>query len=352
MKRDKRNENNSQVNNRQLIILAVSVLLIMIMTITSLSYLRRQVAGTQEVGPESYEPFERHYAFISNSVENDFRSEIYESARRFAEEEKIYLEWFGNDLAMDYSKEELLKIAIASKVDGIILEGDGSRETQELIDQAVEEGIPVITTVTDSYDSMRQSFVGVGSHNLGREYGRQIVKFANKETENALILMDVSTEDSTQNIIFNGIKDTLANEGNHLNLELNTMAISEDAAFGEEESIRNIFLNKESLPEIIICLNEENTISAYQAAVDYNLVGEVVILGYSVNDTILNAISRNVIAATCVVDYQQMGVYCVKALDEYIETARVNDFVTMDVNTVTKNNVERYLKDAKEQNGK
>lgn len=52
------------------------------------------------------------------------------------------------------------------------------------------------------------------------------------------------------------------------------------------------------------------------------------------------------------VDYEQMGIYCVEALDEYIEIEHVNDFVTMDVNTVTKNNVARYLKDAEKQNEK
>lgn len=336
-------------NYRQFIILTGMILVMVVLTVVSLGYLRKQVAGAQELEAKSYEQFDRHYVFITNSMENDYRSEIYEGARRFAEEEKVYLEWFGNGVAIDYTKKELLKMAIASSVDGIILEGDGSEETQELINKAVEEGIPVVTVMTDSYDSKRQSFVGIGSHDLGREYGRQIVKSANKETERALILMDASAEDSAQNIVFTGIKDTLANEGNHLSLELETLAISEDSLFGKEETIRNIFLNKEELPDIIICLNEENTINAYQAAVDYNLVGEVEILGYSVNDTILNAINRDVITATCVVDYEQIGIYCIKALDEYIETDHVNDFVTLDVNTITKTNVERYLKDAENQ---
>lgn len=349
MKQEKRFENDRKMNRRQLLMFAGSVLTMAVLTAVSLFYVRRQITGTQDVSMESYEQFDRHYAFITNSVEDNFRSEIYEGARQFAEEEKIYLEWFGDGLAIDYTKEELLKMAIAASVDGIILEGDGSKETQEMINVATESGIPVVTVMTDSYDSTRQSFVGIGSHNLGREYGRQIVKIANKETQRALILMNASAEDSSQNIVFTGIKDTLTDEGNHLNLELDTLAISGDSPFSEEEAIRNIFLNKDDLPDIIICMNEDDTISAYQAAVDYNLVGEVGILGYSVNDTILNAINRNVIAATCVVDYEQMGIYCVKALDEYIETGHVNDFVTMDVNTVNKNNVARYLKDAEEE---
>lgn len=346
MKQEKRIENGRKMNRRQLFMITGSILIMIALTAVSLIYVRRQITGTSEVSTESFEKFDRHYAFITNSVEDSYRSEIYEGARQFAEEEKIYLEWFGDGLAVDYSKEELLKIAIASKVDGIILEGDGSEKTQELINTSTESGIPVVTVMTDSYDSARKGFVGISSHNLGREYGRQIVRIANKETDSVLVLMNASSEDSGQSIVFTGIKDTLTNEGNHLDLELETLAISEDSPFSEEEAIRNLFLNRNDLPDIIICMNEENTISTYQAVVDYNLVGEVGILGYSVNDTILNAIDRNVISSTCVVDYEQMGIYCVKALDEYIETGHVNDFVTMDVSTITRNNVARYLNDA------
>lgn len=196
----------------------------------------------------------------------------------------------------------------------------------------------------------RQSFIGIGNHNLGREYGRQIIRVANKNTKDALILMDTSMEDSGKNLVYNGIRDTLDNEGNHLNLELKTVVLKEDSPFGKEEAIREIFLNKEELPEIIICLNEKDTISAYQAVIDYNLVGQISILGYSDADTILNAINRKVIASTIVVDAEQVGCYCIKALDEYIETKYVNDFFTMDVNAVTPNNVKGYLKDAGEQN--
>lgn len=335
-----------KINNKQLIVLAVIVFLLVIMMIISLIYIRKQVDRTNQVNDEEYKEYIRHYAFITESLEDNFWSKVYDGAKEFGEDEDVYLERMGERLDINYSKEELLKIAIASKVDGIILEGDGSEEIRSLIDEAVAGGIPVVTVLTDSYDSRRQSFIGIGSYNLGREYGRQIVRIATKETKEALILMDTVSEDSGQNLIFNGIKETLANEGNHLNLQLSTLAVNEDTPYSEEEAIRNIFLYQEGLPDIIICLSEKNTISAYQAVIDYNLVGQVDILGYYVTDTILNAISRNVISATIAMDTEQMGVHSVKALDEYIETGHVSDFVTMDVNTVMSNNVEEYLHNA------
>lgn len=341
-----------KIDNRQLVILAVIVFLLVVMMIISLIYIRKQVDRTNQVKIEEYKEYIRHYAFITDSLEDNFWNEVYDGAKVFGDNENVYLERFGEELDINYSKAELLKIAIAAKVDGIILEGDGSGEIYSLVDEAVDAGIPVVTVLTDCYDSKRQSFVGIGSYNLGREYGRQIVRIATKETKEVLILMDAVAEDSGQNIIFNGIKETLANEGNHLSLALNTLAVSEDTPFSEEEVIRDIFLYQEELPDIIICLSEKNTISAYQAVIDYNLVGKVDILGYYVTDTILNAISRNVISATIAVDTGQMGINSVKALDEYIETGHVSDFVTMDVNTVMLSNVEEYMHNAAEKDNK
>lgn len=336
-----------RVNNKPLILLSVLIVITVILTIGSFRYVGKQIDGTGGRQEQTYKRFERHYALITDSYDDNFWMEVYAGAKNYGEESEAYLEWTGKNLAVEYSKEELFKIAMESQVDGIILEGDGSSRIRQLIDEAVEKGIPVVTVLTDSYDSMRKSFVGIGSYNLGREYGRQIVRIATKDTRRVLVLMDMAAEDSGQNIIFNGIKETLANEGNHLELELATLAVNSDTAFGGEETIRGIFqkklLDEEELPDIMICLNEKNTISVYQAAVDYNLVGQVDILGYYVTDTILNAISRNVIAATIAVDAEQMGVSSIKALDEYIETGHVNDFVTMDVNAVTPNNVKEYL---------
>lgn len=346
MKRMKKTEKSYKTNYRQIFMLTAAALVMVLVTLTSLLYVRSTIEKMQGNQGEDHENFQAHYVFITGSMEGSARNGIYEGAKEYAEKEKIYLEWFGSGLAVDYLKEELLRMAIASNVDGIILEGDESEEIRSLVDEAVEKGIPVVTVMTDSYNSKRQSFVGVGSHYLGREYGRQIIKISNKETKDALILMSSSADDSAQNMIFTSMKETLANEGNHLNIELNTLVVNEDSPYSMEEAIRNLFLDKEELPEIIICLSEENTSSVYQAAMNYNAVGQVKILGYSVSDTILNAIDRNVISAVCVVDYEQMGIYCVKALDEYIETGYVNNYVTMDVDTITKNNVERYLENA------
>lgn len=303
------------------------------------------VVGQHDKNSET-SSYRRHYALIMEQPEEQSREEIFEGCLEEGKETGAYVELMGEGLDGDYSRIELARIAIAAQVDGIILEAEETEEYQNVIREAQQEGIPVVTVVNDCVDSQRKSYVGVGGYSLGREYGRQIIKLATKKNREVLILLDASTDDSTQNIICNGIKETLTNEGNHLQLDLEIKSVDGRSAFNADESIREMLIDMEELPDFIICLNEKNTVSVYQAMVDYNIVGQVYVLSYYTSDTILQAVNKNIISATIAVDYRDMGRRCVDALNEYLDTGYVNGFFLMEGNAVTETNVKEYLEDA------
>ncbi len=325
-----------------LLIVLSSVMLLV--TVCSLVYFRIQVASLNAVEKTEYNEYDRHYALITDDMENSFWDAVYEGTKEEGDKSGSYVERLGKNLAVAYTKEELMEIAIDSHVDGIILEADESERTTQLIEKASQNGIPVVTVLSDSANSTRKSYVGISNYNLGGEYGKQIMKLLNGEHQKVLILMNVNTEDSAQNIIYTAIQETLAKAGVDMSLiDIDTAAISDDGAFSAEESIRDIFMDAENLPDIMICLNELNTTSVYQAVVDYNKVGIINIIGYYSSDTILKAIDRNVIQATISVDTAQMGRYCVQALDEYILTGHVSEYFSVDISQITAENVEEYL---------
>lgn len=330
------------MKKRQFVLFIILLLLMSGVTAGSLFFVRKQ-ADSMILKESDFMEYEYHFAFITDSPGDDFWVEVYNGASEYGEDAGIYLQPFGRDLAIDFDKKELLEIAIESHVDGIILEGDESAETKKLIDQADKAGIPVVTVLSDCEKSKRKSFVGVGSYDLGREYGRQIIRVATKETGSALIIMDASSSDSGQNIIYNGIKETLQNEGNHLSLNLQIVAVNDQLPFSQEEAMRNLLLNRESIPDMIVCLSEKNTVSAYQALIDYNLVGEVAIIGYYRTEIILEAISRNIISAAISIDARQMGISSMELLKEYKETGVVSNYVIMDINTITSANIGSYI---------
>ena len=111
---------------------------------------------------------------------------IYESASQAAKDADAYLELIEPGHDSNYSQADYLRIGIASQVDGIILEADGSEEEQELIQEASDADIPVVTVLTDDSSSARISFIGLNSYQLGNAYTEQILGLL-KEHENTQV---------------------------------------------------------------------------------------------------------------------------------------------------------------------
>lgn len=277
---------------------------------------------------------------ITGSGDEDFWAEVYESALEEGKKRGVYVERFGENLAVDYDRTELLDMAIRASVDGIIVTGDDEEETVELIDEAVDAGIPVVTILSDCIESRRQCFVGSNNYNIGQEYGRQILKMLPEGAGQVLVLLDENRTDSSQNLILLAIRETLEEALGSLDaVTVDTYAIDGSRDFSAEESIRDIFLGEE-LPDVLVCLNAVHTRCAYSAAVDYNKVGTVQMIGYYDSDTILDAVSKNIIQATVALDTAQMGELSVKALDEYVETGYTNGYMAVDIQVITPDEAE------------
>lgn len=316
-----------------------------VMILTGLLVFWKKTSEIENRDSEDYELYDRHYAMITTGEDSDFWDKVYESALEEGKARGVYVERFGENLAVDYERNDLLRIAVQASVDGIIAIGDEDEETVSLIDEAVDAGIPVVTVLRDSTGSRRQCFVGTNSYNIGQEYGQQVCELLNMkreeeagsepETARVLVLVDESRMDTSQNLILLGIRETLESVlGGSYPVTVETTPVDNTRNFSSEESIRDIFLNTEELPDIMICLNEVYTRCAYQAAVDYNKVGAVQLLGYYDSDTILDAVAKNIIYSTIGLDTDQMGRACVQALDEYVETGYTNGYTAVDTRLI------------------
>lgn len=321
-------------------------------------YFSSTVKRRTDTNSESYD---NYYVMISPYRDQDFWKSVYSGAYEYGKNDGVMVEMLGNNLSEDYSATELMEIAIASKVDGIILYADETEEMTQLINKAAEKDIPVVTVYGDNSHSDRCCFVGIGSYNLGREYGKQVIKIA-QENElsnttvsthmndklNVVALMNTTVDNANQNLVWSGLQSAISTD-NSTETQINLSMISVDNRnnFTAEESIREIFTGVE-IPDVIICLDESNTSSVYKAVVDYNCVGSVNILGYFVSDSILKGISRKVIYSTMSVDTKQMGASCVNALEEYQTYGNTNQYLMVDISLIDRNNVDEYLTENEE----
>ena len=328
------------MKNKKTWILISLPLVALVLILLLYQYWSRSLGG--EAG--EYDTYERHYAMITDRGDEDFWDEVYQSALEEGKERGVYVERFGENLAVDYDRNQLLDMAIRASVDGIIVSGDDEEETVALIDQAVDQGIPVVTVLNDSIESRRQCFVGSNSYNIGQKYGEQILQMLPEGSGQVMVLTDESRTDSSQNLILLAIRETLEEAlGREDAITVETQSIDGSRSFSAEESIRDIFLGDE-LPDVLVCLNAVHTRCAYTAAVDYNKVGTVQILGYYNSDAILDAVSKKIIRATVGLDTVQMGELCVDSLDEYVETGYTNSYKAVDIYVITPEEAEELMK--------
>lgn len=348
MQSDENKEKKGYINKNRAFVTGCicSVVFILLVSMGSMVFFRQNMLRSTELMDQAdYDAYDAYYMMVVSDHTSAFWQSVYASAKEEAKKNGIYVELSGSNLSTGYTKEELLRIAIASDVDGIILEADESRNITAELMQANEKGIPVVTVLEDNTQGSRKSFVGVSNYNLGREYGRQVLNIEDKDVREVLVLMSADTEDISQNIIYSGISETLAEEGSaqgHGDIQVRAAAIENKGAFDTEESIRNIFM-EEGLPDVIICLDELSTSCVYQAVVDYNIVGQIDIIGYYDSEMILRAIERNVVRATISVDTEEMGRQCVEALNEYRSNGYVSEYLSVGTNLITIQNVKDYL---------
>jgi len=335
-----------------LLLLTVTVVLIALFY----SFYMKSVKQISQAGTE----YKNYYVMITENRKSSFWQAIYEGAMNRAVEDDIYVDLLGDNLPSDYTKEDLFKMAISAQVDGIIIEADETDKMSELINQAADAGIPVVTLINDNTQSNRCSFVGVGGYNIGREYGKQIKEIYNEirsdqatdsdSNVRVIVLVNYSGQTSGQNVIVAGLQETIVKEmGEAAKVEVELVSVDNSNAFSVEESVRDIFINQD-IPNIIVALDELTTTCVYQAVVDHNEVGNVRILGYYNSDTINNAISRGAIYSTILVDTDQLGKYCVEALKEYNELGATSQYLTADITLINKSNVSFYLKKEEAEN--
>lgn len=309
----------------------------------------------EKVDPEEYGKntvYDRHYILIADEENSVLWDSIYESANLEASQTGVYLERIQPDDYEDYSQADCLEIAIASLVDGIILKPDGSEEVRELIDEAVTGGIPVVTVLEDDSDSQRISFVGLNSYQMGDAYSELALKFLNDSVTEIMVLVDSSSRNSANNLVYSQIVKVLEQRKRpEQTVYMTPYTIDSSTDFDSEEVIRDIFVNSDKLPDIIICMDEVVTECAYQALIDYNKVGDIDIIGFYYSSLILDAVYKGIIPATIALDTEEIGRYSINALEEYVQLGYTSNYYSVGLNIITSENADSFLEEESEEKG-
>lgn len=305
------------------------------------------LTGENSRQEESSEVYKYKYDMIVDSPDSSFWQAVYNCAQEWAQKNDAILELKGSGRDNDYDKLDYMDMSIASSADGIILQYSGEQGLETKINEAVQKGIPVVTVMGDAVHSNRQSFVGVSDYQLGSAYGEKVAEYVTEDTKSILILLKKNIDDMNQSQIYTQISNAAqAKAGAAGDIKITGRNLLSTGTFETEEAVTDIFQQKDKVPDILVCMDEETTECARQAVLDFNLAGKVTIIGYYSSEDILAAVEKGVISVTCDVDTDQLGQYSIEALTEYQKDGRTNSYYNVDINFLDQETAGEMRKEA------
>lgn len=327
-------------NRTNLFVFLAAVCILVVFYMTGESYYEG-LTGKSRQQEESGEVYRYKYDMIVDSPDSSFWQAVYGCAQDWAQKNDAILELKGSGKENDYTKLDYMNMSIASNADGIILQYSGEQGLEAKINEAVQKGIPVVTVMGDAVHSKRQSFVGVSDYQLGSAYGEKVAEYVTEDTQSILILLKKNIDDMNQSQIYTQISNAAqAKAGADAEIKVTGKNLLSTGTFETEEAVTDIFQQKDKVPDILVCMDEETTECARQAVLDFNLAGKVTIIGYYSSEDILTAVEKGVISVTCDVDTDQLGKYTIEALTEYQKEGRTNSYYNVDINFLDKDAVQ------------
>ncbi|MDQ0253277.1 ribose transport system substrate-binding protein [Evansella vedderi] len=187
-----------------------------------------------------------HFVLISEEVDHEYWRLVEEGAKEAEAVYDVYVEYKGPRNSNPEEQVRLLDMAIAAKVDGIIVQALNDEMFTPLINKAVENGIPVITIDTDVPNSSRMTYIGTDNYQSGQIAGQALIEDTNGEAVVGIIANSFSSihqqlriqgfKDAVENI--EGIQIVAIEESNNSRVRAAEKA---DKILGEHEEITAFF---------------------------------------------------------------------------------------------------------------
>ncbi|WP_208589551.1 sugar-binding protein [Gracilibacillus suaedae] len=150
-----------------------------------------------------------HFALIGEEMDHDYWRLVGEGAKDMEEKYDVFIEYEGPRRSNPEEQLKLLDIAMKSKVDGIIVQALND-EFLPVINQAVDQGIPVITIDTDAPESKRSTYIGTDNYEAGKLAGEALLKDTNSEATVGIITG--SFENAHHQLRVEGFRDVVEQE--------------------------------------------------------------------------------------------------------------------------------------------
>ena len=276
--------------------------------------------------------------YISPLIGHPFWVAAKRGAEAAAAEMNAEVEWVGPQDININAQVEQTELAISNKVDGIIGCPLNPEAFEAVNKKAMDAGIPVINTGTDSEkEDTRTAYVGADENQMGIDAADVIADTFGKANVATLV---TALDTANQIKSYDALKQRC--EEQYPDIKIITIeATNSDVLQGID--VVNSVLKAYPEVDMFYCLEANAPIAASKAIVEQNLVGKVNVLGVSDLDETLDYIRDGVMFATIAQNSYMYGYEAVRLICEYIRDGITPPSVT-DAGCVliTKDNVDTY----------
>ncbi|WP_088067375.1 sugar-binding protein [Gottfriedia luciferensis] len=258
-----------------------------------------------------------HFVLISQEFDNPYWRKVQQGADVAAKNYGVNVEYIGPLRTSPEEQIKLLEKAIASQVDGIIVQSLDEKTFAPVINKAVSQQIPVITIDTDAPKSKRIAYVGTNNFDAGEQLGRIVAEETNGVGKIGIIIGSEKSE--SQQMRLNGFLSVVRNYPKLIVKDVVSSNISIiQAKLQAESMLRN---NKDI--SIMVGTSALDAIGILNASKNLKL-NQVEIFGFDNIEGTLQAVQNESIKATVIQKPYEMGFQSVRLLIDSLHGKAIN----------------------------
>lgn len=273
-----------------------------------------------------------HFVLIPEEMDNPYWKRVEKGAQAAAKKYDAVVEYNGPAQSNTDEHVKITKMAIASKVDGIITQGLNSKMTP-VINDSIEQGIPVITIESDAPKSRRLAYIGTNNYKAGELAGRTLARATGGRANVAIITG--SFTDIGQRLRVKGFRDAVKRDHGIKIVDVEASNISRVQA---AEKTYEIFKN---YPDVTAFYGTSALDGSGISAMVQSLgkTKDVYILAFDALPGTLKLINQGIIDATVKQDPYKMGYRSVKLMVQILNGKNVNPINNIRPEVVTRANL-------------
>lgn len=316
------------------------IILILIFSFSIYEFISSTVKADQMIEQleqgQSELDYSKHIVLIAQELDNPFWRVMEEGARAAAEQYHMKIEYMGPNRINPSEQMKLLERSIAAGPDAIVAQGIPDPNYNKLIDQAMEQGIPVITVDSDEAGSQRLAYVGTDNREAGRRLGELVVTGTAGSGKIGVIMG--SEQADNQQLRLEGLRSVISNAPGYDIIDIRYSNISRIGAAQQTEAM----LKQHEDIDIVIGLSALDAAGILEGAKAAHQE-DVRVYGFDDMEQTRESIAQGSIMASVVQQPREIGAKAIALLDHYFKGGALSDQYFIDTTILDREKLEAYI---------